>query len=274
VNGYSIVRCKDCSLVFVREALTPVELERFYSGPSDEVYAVDNLDSLNFYYEALRKLVEQHHPGRGRLFDVGCSGGWFLDVMKGWECYGSEIAGVDAATARARHGDRIFEGSFEDYPEKPGFFDVITLQDVFDHLPQPLLALQKCWKLLKPGGLIVIKVHNISCLYARLSGSRFYALIPPSHLFYYDEQTLSRALRDTGFHPIDSRYMAQLLKVSTIFWRLSKGDKTSPFYRMHGLLKDSRIGRIAVRKNLHDLITVFATKPRESPTEVQRMSIC
>jgi len=246
--------------VFVKEHLTPQELTEFYSTSKDEVYQDNNLECLNFYYKILGKLIEERNPLPGRLLDVGCSGGWFFNVMQGWDCYGSEISHADAEIARQKHGDRIFEGRFEDYPEKQGFFDVITFQDVFDHLADPIAALSKCHLLLRSGGLVVIKVHNISCLYAKITGSDFYAIVPPGHLFYYDKNTLYRILRGSGFQATSAKFIPHILKLKTIFLRLSKGSTSSLFYQAYLLLNNYRIGGIRVKKNLHDIITVFAVK--------------
>ena len=121
-------------------------------------------------------------------------------------------------------------GSFEDYPLREGYFDVVTLQDVFDHFRDPLPALEKCRRLLKQGGLIVIKVHNISCLYAKLTGRHFYAVIPPSHLFYYDGRTLAHTLSKAGFRVVNSRFIGHLLKLKTVFWRLSRSNTNSSIF--------------------------------------------
>ena len=48
-------------------------------------------------------------------------------------------------------------------------------------------------------GLIIIKVHNISCLYARLSGPKFSALLPPFHMSYFNKKSLRVALSKTGY---------------------------------------------------------------------------
>ena len=261
VNSYTIVRCASCSLVFVRNLPTAAELERHYAaGVGDEVYSDDNTECLAYYYEKLRLLIESRFERQGKVLDIGCSGGWFLDVMKGWECHGNEIIPAYAAFARQRHGDNIVTGRFEDYPLRENYFDVITLQDVFDHFPDPVAVLKKCNRMLRPGGGIVIKVHNISCLYAKLSGKSFYAIVPPSHLFYYDRTTLDRILAKTGFKMTDSRFIAHILKLRTVFLRLSKGDKSSLLYRMSSGLSNSAIGGLKIRKNLHDIITVFAVK--------------
>jgi SAM-dependent methyltransferase len=260
VNGYTIARCAACSLVFVQNIVTPDELAAHYAGPKDEVYEDNNADCLNYYYEKLGTLIRKHFPQPGRILDLGCSQGWFLDVMTGWECHGNEIVAGDAEAARKRYGDRIVTGSFEDYPLREEYFDVITLQDVFDHMRDPMQALEKCRQMLRPNGMIVIKVHNISCLYAKVTGSGFYAVIPPSHLFYYEPKTLGRALSGSGFRVADSRFIGHLLKLKTIFWRLSRGDARSPFLRVYKVLNRTGLGELKIHKNLHDIFTMSAVK--------------
>jgi 2-polyprenyl-3-methyl-5-hydroxy-6-metoxy-1,4-benzoquinol methylase len=261
VDGYTISKCPACVLVFVQNHLTTEELAAYYASFEDDSYGDTNVECLNYYYHKLGALIRQRFPRPGRLLDVGCARGWFLDTMPDWECYGNEITKHYGMTAREKHGDRIFLGPFEDYPMREGYFDVITLQDVFDHIRDPLPMLEKCRRLLRPGGLIAIKVHNISCLYAKLTGQRFYAIIPPSHLFYYDKQTLGRTLETSGFTVVDSRFIGHLFKVKTIFLRLARGNAKSPFHRIYRSLNGSTLGELKFNKNLHDIITMVAVKP-------------
>jgi 2-polyprenyl-3-methyl-5-hydroxy-6-metoxy-1,4-benzoquinol methylase len=259
VNGYSIARCKSCSLVFVEERVTPEELNAHYSVP-DGSYSEDNSDCLTYYYEILRGLIESRYPKGGKILDIGCSAGWFLDVMKGWECHGIEVSEAYTKIARQRFGDRIVTGLFEDYPLRREYFDVITLQDVFDHLRDPVAILNKCQAMLKPGGMIVIKVHNISCLYAKLTGSRFYAVMPPTHLFYYNKSTLELLLGKTGFQLIDARFIAHILRIRIVFQRLARENRQSPFFGISQWLKGTWLGEAKIKKNLRDIITVIAVK--------------
>jgi SAM-dependent methyltransferase len=260
VNAYTIARCGTCSLVFVQNRITAEELAAHYAGDGDQAYNETNVDCLSYYYRRLADLIRSRLPQPGRLLDVGCSRGWFLDVMNGWECYGNEISTAEADVARERYGNRIIRGSFEHYPLREGYFDAITMQDVFDHFREPMSALEKCRRMLRPGGLIVIKVHNISCLYARITGRNFYAIIPPSHLFYYDRKTLGHALSNCGFRVVDARFIGHLLKVKTVFWRLSRSNRNSLYYRIYKALDGTALGEIRFRKNLHDIVTVVAMK--------------
>jgi 2-polyprenyl-3-methyl-5-hydroxy-6-metoxy-1,4-benzoquinol methylase len=261
VNGYTISGCKSCSFVFVKEHLTTAELVEFYRQMgAPEVYTEnENLKNLLFYYERLRDMIEAKQS-KGRILDVGCSEGNFLDVMQGWECYGVELEAEVAAKARKKYGDNIKESPLEETDLPHGFFDVISLQDVFDHMPDPLSSLKICYDLLKPGGLIVIKVHNISCLYAKITGSKFYAILPPTHLSYFDQNTLGLALEKSNFSVLSNHFIAHIMFIKTIFHRLSDGKSQGLFYHLYRLTENSLLGRIRIRKNLHDIITVLAVK--------------
>ena len=261
VNGYTIASCMTCSLVFVQNQVTTEELAAHYASGRDDTYDETNIECLNYYYRKLGDMICRRFPQPGKLLDVGCSRGWFFDAMHGWECHGNEIGASDALIARERHGDRIVIGPFEEYPLRENYFDVITMQDVFDHFRDPMRILEKSWRLLRPGGLIVIKAHNISCLYAKLTGRSFYAIIPPSHLFYYNRRTLDRALSNSGFHVVDSEFIGHLLKIETVFSRLSRGNMKSTSYRVYKALNGTALGGIKFHKNLHDIITVLAVKP-------------
>jgi 2-polyprenyl-3-methyl-5-hydroxy-6-metoxy-1,4-benzoquinol methylase len=260
INRLPIVACEQCSLVFVKKRFSPAELTEHYTAGHDEVYDDDNAACLAYYYNILKDAINQRLPVKGRVLDVGCAGGWFLDCMAGWDCYGCELSPRDFEIAKKKHGDNILSCDFDDYPEGPELFDVITMQDVFDHLPDPISALEKSARLLRSGGLLVIKVHNISCLYAKLTGPGFYALIPPSHLFYYNKQSLSNIIQRLPFQVVQTKYIGHMLKLKTVFLRLSRGDTNSFAHRLFRWMNRANVGEMKIYKNLHDIITVFAVK--------------
>jgi len=241
--------------------MTQETLAKHYeTSASDEfVYTQENIFYLNHYYNKLKRKINRMASKRsGNLLDVGCSGGYFLDLMEGWNRYGIEISGKEASIANAKYGDNIFMGIIEDYPIKKSFFDVITLQDVLDHCIDPISVIGICHKILKPAGLIVIKVHDISCLYARVTGKTFYAIMPPFHLFYFSRKPLEFMLKGNGFKNLEFKHMGHIIQLKTVSYRLSKGDHNSIFYKIYLLLSRFSFGGIPVPKNLHDIITVFA----------------
>jgi hypothetical protein len=145
--------------------------------------------------------------------------------------------------------------------EKREYFDCITLFDSFDHMLYPIDVLAKCKDMLRPGGLLVIKVHDTGCLYAKLSGKSLYSIIPPYHMFFYTKPSLIRVLEKMGMKVVDTRHLAQIILLKTIPFRLARNDEGSMFHRLFKILDKSRLGEIKVKKNLHDLITTFSVKP-------------
>ncbi|HBA59513.1 MAG TPA: hypothetical protein DCZ92_01560 [Elusimicrobia bacterium] len=261
VKGYTLAECAACTAVFVREILNVDYLAGIYQEQEgNRFYEEDNKDCLNYYNELVKKEVDAAKPGKGKILDIGCSSGLFLELMEGWERHGIEVSEEFGAAAKARIGENIFIGTFEQYPAKANYFDVITLFDVFDHFLDPGENLRRCRGMLKPGGLIVIKVHNISCLFAKASGAGFYAMVPPVHLFYFNRESLRHILEKNGFTFLKAKFIGHLMRLATIFFRLCKEDKKSFLYRLYEFFSRGPLKDIKIRKNLHDIITVFAVK--------------
>lgn len=266
INNFTLVQCQSCKLLFVKEKCSQQELDHNYKAnegvtvEEDWVYLdQENAENLKYYYRNLRILI-LNKISAGKIFDVGCNTGQFLDEMEGFECYGIDRSPSHGKIAKEKYGKNIFVGTFEDY-QSPGFlFDCVTLQDVLDHMVDPLEALKKCNKLLKPNGLLVIKVHDMSSLCARIMGRKFYAFIPPTHLFYFNRTALAMALEKASFNIIFFKHLGHLMFLSAIFYRLSRGRRESIFFKLFKLIDGTWFGHRKIYKNLHDIVTVFARK--------------
>lgn len=258
-----ISECLDCSVLFVKEVLAENLLENYQKSRQEFVYENDNQESLDYYYSKIKLEIEKIKPVRGAILDVGCSSGFFLNQMEGWEKHGVEISEKFGAMAKKKIGDAIYIGSFEDYFFQKNYFDVITLQDVFDHFINPRKNLRKCYDMLKPGGLLIIKVHNSSCLYAKITGENFYAIIPPIHLFYFNEKSLRYVLNKIGFKFLKLKFIGYMLQLKTIFYRLSKDGDRLAWYKLYRLFENNIFSKIKIYKNFHDIITIFATKDKK-----------
>lgn len=261
VKGFTISRCYSCDLLFVRNQLTQEELAPYYEiADTDFVYNDPrNEENLIFYFKNAKKLIEKRISS-GRILDIGCSSGLFLDVMDGWERHGIEFPSQAGDVAREKYGKSIHLGALETYSGEPEYFDCITFFDSFDHMLNPIDVLAQVKKLLKPGGVLLIKVHDTGCLYARISGKSLYSIVPPYHVFFYTRSSLENVLVQAGFEITDFRHMAHVLQLKTIPFRLSRGDRDSLWHSIYRLLDKTALGSFRIRKNLHDLMTVLAVK--------------
>lgn len=147
------------------------------------------------------ELLDRFEPHRstGRLIDVGCGAGFFLECAKerGWEVHGTEYGDRAVATCRAR-GIDIREGPLDPLVYEPGSFDVVCSFEVMEHLARPLDEMRRMLTLLRPGGLLYVTTPNFRSVGHFLAGASWNVVNPPEHLTYFTPRTLRRAARQLG----------------------------------------------------------------------------
>jgi 2-polyprenyl-3-methyl-5-hydroxy-6-metoxy-1,4-benzoquinol methylase len=135
-----------------------------------------------------------------RLLDVGCGSGWYLAQMRdlGWRVMGVEMDPQAAKVARECRQLRVFVGTLEEAQFPEGSFDTITMSHVLEHVPDPTALLKECYRLLSPGGHLILVVPNLGSLGHRIFRHHWRGLEPPRHLCLWRTATLSKVLGETG----------------------------------------------------------------------------
>jgi 2-polyprenyl-3-methyl-5-hydroxy-6-metoxy-1,4-benzoquinol methylase len=162
---------------------------------------VDFLAHLRLRRRLLLAHLPRFVPG-GRLLDIGCAWGGYLARMRqlGWSVYGIELNEAAAAHARDTLGlTEVGTGSFDDCRYPDGFFDVIHLSMVLEHLHDPAAGLARIGRMLRPGGQLILSVPDISGFESRLFRDKVYTLQVPQHLHHFTPASISRLLRQSGF---------------------------------------------------------------------------
>jgi 2-polyprenyl-3-methyl-5-hydroxy-6-metoxy-1,4-benzoquinol methylase len=212
---FTIVQCQNCSLVYQNPRPTLEELFDVYyseeydqytrSVRKDEVF-VRRWDRLYGLRKRCRAVMKHCSTG-GRILDIGCSTGNFLDTLRqcGWEVHGVEPSPVAATYAREQLGLSVFNGTLEDAQFDTGTFDVVTMWDVIEHLPDPAGSLREIARILKDNGLLVVATPQLDSLDARLFGRFWIGYEIPRHLTIFSLRTLSQMAARAGFVLVDSR---------------------------------------------------------------------
>lgn len=202
-NGFKIVACRRDGLLFVSPR--PIELGPYYD---DRYYSNGFPNQYQDYGAFARRELVPRWEGRlvrmaetlgapGRLLDVGCATGVFLELAKtrGWRGSGIELSAWAAGQARAL-GFEVLQGSLPNAKLESGAFDAVTLWDCVEHLQQPALVLREVWRLLKPGGMLILSTGAVEHRDPRRI-SKWYN--PPWHLYYFSEATMRALLAESGF---------------------------------------------------------------------------
>lgn len=144
-------------------------------------------------------LVGKYIANTGRVLDIGCSNGVFLDLFKekGWETWGVEPSGN--AKVSIQKGHKVLNVSFEKAKLPENYFDLVILNHTLEHLDHPLRVLEKVYNLLKKGGILFVDVPNAGGLGARLLGKYWPYCLPKEHKWQFTKASLSELFKKSGF---------------------------------------------------------------------------
>ena len=150
---------------------------------------------------ASRLLRSAGTTGSGRVLDIGCGSGQFLArvARMGHECHGTELSAESGARAARIPGLTLHFGELTPGSFPPGFFDLISIWHVLEHLPDPDSVLRLCHGWLREGGVLLLAVPNIDSWQARLFAGSWFHLDPPRHLCHFNGRSLTAALSSSGF---------------------------------------------------------------------------
>jgi SAM-dependent methyltransferase len=212
-EGFNVVECQGCGLLYVNPRPAPREMEKFYPETyswKETLEADLSLTRLvrklekGYRYHLLRyevsKVVKFIGRSQGKVLDIGCGTGDRLDIFrkKGFETYGVENShSADYATDHLKlsvvKGD-LFTAHFPD-----AFFDLVTLYNVLEHTHNPSGVIREINRILKKGGILIIQIPNKDSLQYKIFKKRWAAFDVPRDLYYFGIETLSSSLEKAGF---------------------------------------------------------------------------
>jgi SAM-dependent methyltransferase len=203
-GAFQMVRCPLCQFVFLNPRPTRDSLFHFYQTylPEEEssIESWERMMKSVFYRAA--DLLEPYRRD-GRLLDVGTGFGFFLAEMKKreWDITGVEISKKAMDYARDVLGLKIHPGPLEKVSFPESHFDVVTGFYVIEHLLNPMTFLKECHRILKPGGLLLLRYPHTTPIknLLKLLGikNRLYDL--PAHLCDFSPKMIQGCLEKIGF---------------------------------------------------------------------------
>jgi SAM-dependent methyltransferase len=275
-DGYSILRCPRCGLVFRAALPTRPELDEIYGptyfGGGDAALREGYLDYVGDAdihrtnaRARLRRLAALVEPGS--LLDVGCAAGFFVDeaTRAGWQARGVDVSRPMVEWGRATLAGDLRLGTLADVPHDREE-TCITMWDYLEHAIDPRADVEGAFARLRPGGVLALSTGDAASALARVSLRRWHLMTPRHHNFFFTRRTIRLLLESAGFELVDLahpaaryplRYLAHKARL-TLDVRLVAA-------AARGLAR-SPAGARAVPLNLWDVMTAVARRPgRASP---------
>jgi SAM-dependent methyltransferase len=256
-DGYLIVRCRACGLVQVGTKPSAAELAEIYG----EAYFTDDVFH-DYVGEREIRLASGGDLARtlaaivpsGRLLDIGCAAGFFLAAAREhYDVTGVELSAFASEYARNEFGLRVLTGDISEAGLDGETFDVVTLWNTIEHMPNPLGSLETAASLTEPGALLVLSTGDASGPLARRGLRDWNLMTPPHHLFFFTPRTIDELLSESGFRLRRIVYDGMVAE--------------------RGVLASPRARQLATVLGLGNVMTVYAVRSssRETPSRGRRL---
>jgi 2-polyprenyl-3-methyl-5-hydroxy-6-metoxy-1,4-benzoquinol methylase len=278
-NGYPMHRCVSCELVYSSRPPAGDKLEALYSaeyftdgGAGYPDYIADERTHRHQARTYLKRIAKLGATP-GSLLDIGCAAGFFLDEARrvGWQVRGCELSAYAHAHASKKLGLDVVRAGFLDpaFAPPPQSFDVITLFNVLEHIPNPTAVVDKMFSLLRPGGHLVVETWDPHSLLARALGSRWPTYAPPTVLYCFTKRTLAHLFDSTKWTRISYRPSMKWISLDHGLSLLEYEVEHTPLARVtrsvFGAVRRSFVGGLDVPYCLGDLaLAVFRRGPAHS----------
>ena len=196
--------CRNCGVVAMYPMPEAKEIKTFYGDYhvyQDRRPKLIQLLVRVFNHFQRRDFVRRLKLRRGNILDIGCATGTFLKTLERageFELWGIDID-EDAITECRRKGINAHVGTIETVALPKRHFDVIIMNNVIEHVPDPERLLRVCLDLLKPGGKVYGETPTTRCISFYLSGRYWFGFHYPRHLFVFCQRNLLKIAATAGF---------------------------------------------------------------------------
>jgi SAM-dependent methyltransferase len=275
VGQHPVVSCRSCGLGLTNPQPSDGELGAIYgpdyvlveNDPVGEAMVLRSKRATADHY--LDLLAAAGASARGRLLEVGCGAGNFLvrAADRGFDVTGVEYSPFAAERARQNLSGRgrVLHGEIGVLATERDTYDVCVLCDVIEHVRDPAAFLGELFRLLRPGGLLLVVTPSLDSWSARLLGARWMEY-KAEHLYYYAPATITRQLQGAGFGRVALHRGTKKLSFDYVAAHFDK-------YPIAGLTPVLRVVRAitprALREHLFPVVAsglvALARKPASTP---------
>lgn len=189
------------------------------------------------FWQVAEKVPEVAHPA-GVVLDIGCGEGHLCAELReaGWQrVTGIDISNTRVARAREMYPDiDFYDRPIQQTGIEPGSFDLIVMDNVIEHLPDPKGMVSGLRTYLAPGGRLVVITPNMESGHFRLLGRRWTPeLAPHTHIFLFTPASLSQLFTESGFEvEAVGHFHIPLYQWRILIKRLVAGDAKGSIWTM------------------------------------------
>jgi len=267
----NLVVCSSCGMVYYPQQIQPETVRdtyrrAYFHGEEYSDYTGDQ-GARAAQFKVLISRIEDYVPHGGKVYEIGCAYGFWLNIAKTkWQVRGCDIC--EDACAHARDVLRLDVecGSFSRIGVASGELDAVCMWDTVEHVDALDEMMHAVADAVKPGGILALTTSDIGSLLARVRGPRWRQVHPPSHIWHFSSSTVRRMLSRFGFDVVALSHEGVTRTVGQIIYSLTTLRTGRPS-RLYGLCERWGLDKLRIWLNAFDEMLVIARR-RCGPTDV------
>lgn len=203
---FQLVKCAECGHRSLAVDFSSDQLGRLYTDyyprsrfALDDYQPAKTVRGFKSWLNGERRSAYAWVPENVRVLDIGCGFGETLGYHKarGCDVYGVE-ADENIHRVAEKFGFKVHVGLFDPDLYEPVFFDYVTMDQVIEHVTDPLATMRGIARVLKPGGMAIISTPNANGWGARLFGRRWINWHAPYHLQHFSKHSMALTAEQAG----------------------------------------------------------------------------
>lgn len=270
LREFKFYKCRSCKLIFVWPTFETKNLysNDYFRGATHGFgfvnYESDKIASNNYLRSILKK-IKKIQTNSLTLLDIGSANGYFVKLSEefGIKAKGIEIS-LDAVNWGLKLGRNVINSDFESFNDGI-FYDVVTVLDVLEHIQNPKDFIRKVYKShLKIGGLLVLNVPDSGSYFARLTGKKWHALLPPEHWYFFNRSSLKKLLSDENFKIIKMQNISKSMTLEYILKTIDNSPQSGKLIKLFARVILKFMPILILKKKIivpfYDNLCVYAEK--------------
>lgn len=275
-----IVKCRRCGLIYANPRDAGVDHEDYENSAPEGILKgveTDTTHPFRWRYDKEKfqtrdfnqtyRLLQDLHPNKGHVVEVGSSLGFLLRrfLGDGWEATGVDPWQEVPFFTREVQGFDTIPLTLEQAKLPAESADVVILLHVIEHVPDPLETMREIWRVLKPGGHMVLETPRYDTFMFKLMGRRERSLRMDGHIYFYSDQTLKQSCEEAGFKEVETRHVGRSLSGERFIWNAANILR-SPNLTNKATAAARKIGlaNLKFHLNLHDMVRIVVQKPKNA----------
>lgn len=205
-GAFPLLQCQNCGHAFLQGEFSPELLRDLYSNyyprstfDLESYKPYQERDGFKDWLDGEKSSTFRWVPRNVRVLDIGCGFGESLGYhqARGCDVYGVE-ADENIHRVAEKFGYKVHVGLFDASIYEPEFFDYVTMNQVIEHVTDPLSTLRGVARILKPGGTAILSTPNASGWGAKIFGRRWINWHAPYHVQFFSRRSMQLAAEQAG----------------------------------------------------------------------------